>query len=746
MTYYAKPHETYEQHVEACFGVWQETVSALMPSLRQQALRFNFPVERFKQGSLLSVVFHDIGKLTDEFQEMMLCKRENRSFDFSKNYRHELVSCSVMLPYWSSLEDQSHLSRLPVEVLAVAAHHKQLDADLISFEKERMLQMPRLSSEAVHFGIAVAEELFRQAGETLPTPIQTSEPVDTLYLLTQLFGVNGGLKKFINQEEGGVERTRFLYSSFRAILHISDWCGSAHVHADYFPTIKHEDIERSLVARCEEKDLQYTGFRSFQSDFEHIEGNLIAVAPTGSGKTEAALLWAAKNIGQNRKIIYLLPTMSTANSIWRRLCNVAGKEHVGLTHSTATLVREEKNAESAEDKWADALFDESFMKPITVATVDQLLAIGFNMNRWTLKEMNTENSVIIIDEVHAYDGWTLGLLIASIRHFQRFGVHFLVMTATMSSNLRSLFDRELEKPTSVSDDTLLQAKRSRYFIRDSQIMEALPEIEAAVRAGHRVLVVVNTVKYCQEIARRLASLGPVCYHSMFILKDRQTRETMLDTARLVVATQVVEVSLDIDYDWLFTECAPPDAIIQRAGRVNRYRNPGRDSRVYIYHYSDIAQKRVYCAINDPTLLERSFQTFKTSAQGKQLSETDLMNIVENVYKDYHIEETQAFKDAVNEYQIAQEDHGAILDNRNKSDREVTRQIRYATMTIIPEVFQQQFFQAHTVSERRGFEVKVPLWYAKKNLHPVDDIPFCAVDYDSDYGVSLSTSLPGYLEI
>jgi CRISPR-associated endonuclease/helicase Cas3 len=746
MTYYAKPDETYEQHIDACFGVWQETMSALMPSLEQQALRFNFPVERFKQGSLLSVAFHDIGKLSDEFQEMMLCKRENRSFDFSKNYRHELVSCSVMFPYWSSLEDQSHLSRLPVELLAVMAHHKQVDAELSMFDKERMLQMPQLSPEAVQFGIAVAEKLFRQAGEMLPIPSQINGSIDTLSFFTRFFSMSGLLNKSINYEGEGVERTRFLYSSLCGILHTSDWCGSAHVHADYFPTIQHEDVERSLVARCEEKGLQYAGFRQSQENFEHTVGSLIAVAPTGSGKTEAALLWAAKNIGQNRKIIYLLPTMATANAIWKRLCDVAGKEHVGLVHSTATLVREETNAESAEGNWADELFDESFMKPITVATVDQFLAIGFNTNRWTLKEMNAENSVVIVDEVHAYDGWTLGLLIASIRHFQQFGVRFLIMTATMSSNLRALFDRELEKPAFISDETFFQTKRSRYFVRDSQLMDALPEIEAAVRAGHRVIVAANTVRYCQEIARKLKPLNPVCYHSMFISKDKQAREALLDTAQLIVTTQGIEVSLDLDYDWLFTEAAPVDGVIQRGGRVNRYRDPHRDSRVFIHRYSDAAQKKVYNAINDPTLLERSWKVFKTIAQGAELSEADLMNLVESVYKDYHVEETQAFKDAIDEYQISQKNHGAILDNRNKTNKEVTRQIRYATMTVIPEVFKQQFFQARTASERRGYEVKVPLWYARKNLHPVDDIPFCAVDYDPDYGVCLSEPPPVGLEI
>ena len=72
---------------------------------------------------------------------------------------------------------------------------------------------------------------------------------------------------------------------------------------------------------------------------------------------------------------------------------------------------------------------------------------------------------------------------------------------------------------------------------------------------------------------------------------------------------MVEVSLDIDYDWLFTECAPPDAIAQRAGRVNRYRDPQKDSRVYIFKASEKSGK-IYNPINDSDLLSRSFEAFQ----------------------------------------------------------------------------------------------------------------------------------------
>ena len=294
------------------------------------------------------------------------------------------------------------------------------------------------------------------------------------------------------------------------------------------------------------------------------------------------------------KIIYLLPTMVTANNIWDRLVDFFGQANVGLSHSSANLLlRADESPEDEETKWENRrniLFSRSFIKPVTVATVDQLLTTGFNAGRWALKEINAANAVIIIDEVHAYDGWTLGLLVSTINHFSKLGARFMVMSATLPSMLRNLLSSQLTGAGFIKDDTLANSVRSRYFVVNDFIESAISDIRQAVFDGIRVLVVVNTVKSCQDLALQMADLGPLCYHSQFILRDRKSIEEQMQDARLVVATQVVEVSLDIDYDWLFTECAPPDAIVQRAGRVNRYRSLDRDSRVFIFRASAKAEK------------------------------------------------------------------------------------------------------------------------------------------------------------
>ena len=245
------------------------------------------------------------------------------------------------------------------------------------------------------------------------------------------------------------------------------------------------------------------------------------------------------------------------------------------------------------------------------------------------------------------------------------------------------------------------------------------------------LTVVNTVKLCQELAQNLSHLNPICYHSQFILKDRKAIERKIIDAHFVIATQVIEVSLDIDYDWLFTECAPPDAIAQRAGRVNRYRDQQRDSRVYIFKASEKGEK-IYSQINFPNFLVRSFEAFKDAPQ--EMSENDIIGIVEKVYKDYQIENSEAFKEAVQQYKSSQSNRNMIFDSRIKEDKqEVTRQARYETVSVIPRCFRDEVLSLKP-SERQWFEVKIPAWYARRHKEEIKGITFCDVDYDSDIGV------------
>jgi len=727
--FYAKPDQTYREHLEAAYLAWKETITGKRPLIERVAKKYGFPVERFMKGSLLSIVFHDIGKMTEQFQEMMAEVRQGRSSSKFKNYRHELISFVYATEYWKLLNN--NLSSIPIEALAVAGHHKPLDSDLTSFRRERMALVPTVLKAGIEEALSIAKELFKREGWMFPSVKKDPGKVDPYKILAGLVST-GLLNKGI--ERDGAEKVRVFYFLLKGILHYADWHGSGNAPVRYSITKNPSYIIDDLSSRCKTKGIPYEGLRPFQRICSNHLGHLVVVAPTGSGKTEAALLWALNNVRElgGAKIIYLLPTMVTANSIWQRVVDFFDEKNVGLTHSTANLFLQKDSLEDEEDQWENRrnyLFNQAFIKPITVGTVDQLLTTGFNSGKWVLKEANASNSVIIIDEIHAYDGWTLGLIISTIRHFSSFGSRFMLMSATLPLPLQKIFLKELETPKIVKEKTLFKAKRSKYFVVDDVIENASMNIETAVSEGKRVLVVVNTVGLCQTLSQKLSKLNPICYHSQFILKDRKTIESKISRGNLVIATQVVEVSLDIDYDWLFTECAPPDALVQRAGRVNRYRDSQRDSRVYIFRASEKSAK-IYNPINNPTLLKRSFKAFKDAPQ--EMSEDDLTNLVEAVYRDYKLEETDAFKEAINQYRISQSKRSVIFDSRLKEDGEVTRQTKYETSSVIPKCFKDEVLKMKP-EERRWYEIKLPLWYVLKYREEEKGIMFCDVDYDSNIG-------------
>jgi CRISPR-associated endonuclease/helicase Cas3 len=730
-TFWAKPDQTYEEHINAAYRAWKSTVSAKKNLITRLGKQYGFSEERFLKSSLLTVVLHDIGKNIEPFQNMMKAIQQGRSFDYRENYRHELESfCFVMRGAITiSAQDGGLLpGKLPLEAIAVLGHHKRIDPSLDSFHREGVSTKPLICEEGMISALALAEQIFRGEGYSFPEiPVHEYNPYKEV---SGLIGYDGVFTRLFEGEQNP-DAYRTIYSLLKAILHYSDWLGSAGMNIPYSIDLSGDDLFREVEQLCIDKKIAFSGLRPFQQECADARRHIIAIAPTGSGKTEAALFWALNNIGEMKeaKLIYLLPTMVTANSIFLRLEDYFGKGNVGLSHSTATFMRE--NEEEDLDG-RTVLFDKSFIKPATVATIDQLLAAGFNNGKWTLIEANAANSVIIIDEIHSYDPWTLGLIIESLKHFSKFGTRFMLMSATLPQYLLDLFSKTLPDVRIIRDETLLAACRNRFRTCNKSIDDAIPDIERLVNAGKKTLVVVNSVAKCQELYKALSHLKPLCYHSKFTFDDRRQKEALIDEVHLLIATQVVEVSLDIDFDVMFTECAPPDALVQRAGRVNRRRTK-TDSWIYIFPASKTSEK-----IYDPDaskLLARSFEMFRNSYP--ELTESDLISIVEKIYSGTEIEKSKNFIDSSKRYSEVQNTLMGIFDNPNKFE-DKTRKEEYLQVPVIPLKFKGLVAKPHfRPSDRRLYEVKMPYWYVRKHKEIVDEMIFCEMNYDSDIGATFA---------
>lgn len=662
----SNPPESLTSHTLELYNVWLELKNKYQRIIQD---------DEFWYYSLLTIFFHDFGKIADNFQDVISGKKK-----YDANYiRHEFIS-GVFL-FANSFE---YYRNNPLSVFAVLSHHKKLNIDLFSREN------PNLS---------INEDLLFQfcefAKEKINKDYKNSFNINEIAIryLQKEYGVLFGQYKeriyALTQDLSQKDRKKYI--QYKAILQISDWTASGHNKLPKGIVFTQNSLQDKILQKINNVNrekgidlIRKIDFKDFQKK-SLVNENVIAIAPTGSGKTEAALLWASSK-KENERIIYLLPTKVTSNAIYDRLNQYFGAENVAVVHSSAFFFRKELS-DDYEKK--DYLLDKTFFRNINICTIDQILTQGFNLGYWEMKTFHQINAKIIIDEIHLYEPYTLGLIIATINYLQNeYGASFYIMTATMPKALQKLLQKSLTSPLLIEDKELLQNARNEFQVRAYEISKADEEIKEAVNQGKKVLVVVNTVDSAIEQYKKYKEifeneeLDILCFHSRFIQKHRKNKEDAIfeleksNKACILIATQVVEVSLDIDFDILFTENAPIDAIIQRAGRVNRKRKK-ENSKVIVFKHSEISKDWVY---NSGSFLQDTYDILKSN-NNKKLTEEQLTSLVDEVYENFDIESDKDFEKGLNIYRDEQLRLSFIKDN-SANDETMTR-LNMDTINVIP---------------------------------------------------------------
>ena len=698
--------------------------------------------ELFWKYSFLSVLFHDLGKVALNFQD----KIHDRVHHFDDYIRHEMLS-GILLLY----SDKDYFVKHPSSLLAVFSHHKPLiDGELFKREKDRVLRVNKVDLDEL---VAYISTKFKEHNITfvfesklldiLSKPI----PLEVFYKVIQDLLKNAGLL-YLNQ--GQVCRREYIY--YKAILNTADWSASGHQELGIGFSFTTFDLEKKVLKKLadEGKVLKNFEWKKFQKECLSQSQNVLAIAPTGSGKTEAALLWATQKKSKER-IIYLLPTRVTSNSIYGRLCKYFSKDNTAVVHSSAFFYQKELDDSGTYHK-GDYLVDKTFFKNVNVCTIDQVLTQGFNVGYWEIKTFNMLNSWVIIDEIHLYAPYTLGLIISSIKYLKtEFNARFFIMTATMPKKLQTLLKETLDIDESavVRDQQLLDAARNTFEVRDCLADEVSAEIIEALNAKRKVLIVVNTVNECIRLYSKFNGIAKktICYHSRFIQKDRLSKEREIlasekeSTSLLLIATQVVEVSLDIDFDILFTENAPIDAIIQRAGRVNRGRKK-ENTKVIVFREQDVTKELIYTDVEG--VIENTFKELK-KRNGHRLSENELNQLVDLVYKDYDVQSQESYIEALNIYEKVQRGNHYVKDNNAKED--IYTRAGLDTISVIPmtnslnekqqqeQYFTKEFFEKLPM-EKSKYELSIRR--KKQFTHKVlpDEFGFNYIDAKYDFETGL----------
>lgn len=379
---------------------------------------------------------------------------------------------------------------------------------------------------------------------------------------------------------------------------------------------------------------------------------LLVEAPMGEGKTELAFLahLRLQVANQHRGLYLALPTQATGNALFQRavkfLRAFAGDTpfDMQLVHGGAALNEQVLHLRGIHGAPGESVTSSSWFsqrrRPLLshygVGTVDQALFAALNVKHHFVRLWGLGNRVVVLDEVHAYDTYTSGLITTLLRWLKAMGSSVVLMSATLPAKRRAdllcAWDVDASEIPKQSYPRLLLADtrglrgatcetRPLPPINLQAVGEDLDSLSACaiecLKLGGCGALIVNTVDRAQEVYLKLKEhLGSdaklLLFHARFPADQRGELEREVLTSfgadgdrprrALLVATQVAEQSLDIDFDFMLTDLAPVDLILQRAGRLHRHQRPRPDAH---------QQARLYVA----GLSAESLPDLKTTAWG-----------------------------------------------------------------------------------------------------------------------------------
>lgn len=347
---------------------------------------------------------------------------------------------------------------------------------------------------------------------------------------------------------------------------------------------------------------------------------------TGSGKTEAALMLAHRLIasGHAKGFFVALPTMATANAMYARLGKLTqvmfARDPATLRGASLTLVHGRSRALREDGMsvghycapWIAHENRRAFFAQAGAGTIDQAILSVLPSKYQTLRLRGLADKVLIIDEAHAFDAYVSEEVAALLRFHAAQGGSAVILSATLPTTKReslarafangarwttaSLNSQSYPLTTVVSSETCLETplcerEGTGRSVRVERLSadESLGHALEAARQGAAVAIIKTTVDAAiaarDQLALRCGDDGSVAvdlFHARYLPKDRQAIEVRVlkcfgkesrqheRSGRILVATQVVEQSLDIDFDVMITDLAPIDLLIQRAGRLWRH--------------------------------------------------------------------------------------------------------------------------------------------------------------------------------
>ena len=529
--------------------------------------------ERIYELIQKACIYHDIGKINKEFQKRV--KNKGIKFDENKEVAHNVLSLYFIdESNFNNKEDYLIVSN------AVVNHHDYCDIGLAIIEKSDIIE--NLLEGLDH----------KKVKKVIPAKIASiSQDIDAIKI--------------------------------KGYLHKCDYSASSGYTAEYENNFLEKSLENVLNKwKLDNQDASWNELQQYC--IENKNENIIAIAQTGMGKTEAGLLWISDNKG-----FFILPIRTAINAIYDRtkkyISSYGGnlEEQLGLLHSSSLeylLLQSEDDKYDDKDEYIDKKEDKEIIEyekiakqlslPINVSTIDQLFDFVYKYPAYELKLTTLSYSKIVIDEIQMYGPDLLAYLVYGLERIVEQGGKVAILTATLPPFVKELLSKNIKfkiKEDGFTDNS----KRHNLKILDKRIdsndiCDKYMENEK-LNKSNKILVVCNSITQAQnlyeEISDILGNKNLHILHSKFIKCERLSKESEIiefgktykdnksneldKQSGIWISTSIVEASLDIDFDYLFTELQDLNSLFQRLGRCNRKgKKDSSENNCYIYTQID----------------------------------------------------------------------------------------------------------------------------------------------------------------
>lgn len=562
-----------------------------------------------EQVAIEGALLHDIGKTSPVFQQKMNATNQEKP---GAVFRHEIASL-----FFLSLICKEHRDAV---IDMVVAHHKSMYKDV------RELGILDLDDNTDCF-----EEHSRGFKQWCDVALDILESLGMKTHKLSMEEANANYEYVINY----CDKRKAACSEWRGLLMAADHMASAMETISEMPLDK-LFIKPDLSFYNRQSELYPLSMISVDNNKKHT----LVTAPTGAGKTDFLLRRC------RGRVFYTLPFQASINAMYDRI-----KGDLSDTNAQIYLLHAASNLKMKEGKIEESIMQRHVGASVKVLTPHQMASVVFGIKGYEAMAMDLRGCDIILDEIHTYSDIMQTIVLRIIEILVALDCKVHVGTATMPTVLyekilKLLGGNDAVYEVKLDSQTLQTFNRHQiYKLKDKK--ESYDVIASAINSNSKLLIVCNQVKRAQELYENVENLYPkvkkMLVHSRYKRRDRARLETELreefnnleNIPCIVVSTQVVEVSLDISFDVMITECAPIDALTQRMGRINRKRTRdtiGHYKPIYVIAPSEDDKEALPYSLD---VLKDTFSVLPDS--GDIMEECHVQEMIDQVYPKIHFQ-------------------------------------------------------------------------------------------------------------